>query len=39
MKGFNPIAKHAWKANKAVVFKAKKGRGSFKRDKKVRDET
>jgi len=39
MKGFNPIAKNAHKANKALVFKARKGKGSFKRDKKVRHET
>jgi len=27
----NPIAKNAHKANKALIFKAKKGKGSFSR--------
>lgn len=29
----NPIAKHAFKFNKPKIFKSKKGKGSFKRDK------
>ena len=31
----NPIAKNAWKANKALVFKARKGKGSYQRNKGV----
>ena len=30
----NPIAKNAHKANKALIFKAKKGRGSYSRKSK-----
>jgi hypothetical protein len=30
----NPIAKNAWKFNKPKAYRAKKGKGSFKRVKK-----
>jgi hypothetical protein len=36
MKTINPIAKHAWKFNRASVVMPKKGKGSFKRVKKER---
>jgi stalled ribosome alternative rescue factor ArfA len=36
MKSRNPIARNTWKFNKPKVYKAKKGKGSFKRDKNTR---
>lgn len=36
MKSRNPIARNTWKFNKPKVYKAKKGKGSFKRDKNLR---
>ena len=36
MKSRNPIARNAWKCNKPKVYKAKKGKGSFKRIKNQR---
>lgn len=35
MKSRNHIARNAWKFNKPKVYKAKKGKGSFVRLKKV----
>lgn len=35
MKTRNPIARTAWKFNKPKVVRAKKGKGSYKRNKKV----
>ena len=34
----DPNAKALWTRTRAQIFKAKKGRGSFKRDKKISDE-
>lgn len=36
MKSRNPIARNTWKFNKPKVYKAKKGKGSFKRVKNTR---
>lgn len=36
MKSRNPIARTIWKFNKPKVYKAKKGKGSFKRIKNQR---
>jgi len=36
MKSRNPIARNTWKFNKPKVYKAKKGKGSFKRVKNAR---
>jgi hypothetical protein len=36
MKTRNPIARNTWKFNKPKVYKAKKGKGSFKRVKNTR---
>jgi stalled ribosome alternative rescue factor ArfA len=33
----NPIAKNAWKFNRATVVMPRKGKGSFKRRKEVKD--
>jgi len=32
----NPIARNTWKFNKPKVYKAKKGKGAFKRIKNMR---
>lgn len=34
----NPVAKHAWKFNKSSFVKAKKGKGSYVRNKKENHE-
>ena len=36
MKTRNHVAREAWKFNKPKVYKAKKGKGSFKRTKYAR---
>jgi stalled ribosome alternative rescue factor ArfA len=36
MKSRNHVARNAWKFNKAKIYKAKKGKGSFKRVKNAR---
>jgi hypothetical protein len=37
MKSRNYVARHAWKFNKPKAYRAKKGKGSYTRIKKVSD--